>query len=462
MFPRSVGWPMIIRQRAGDPVLMQEMSGTSLHTTRSEGLRPQTLLLVLAALAPYDGLLLLVPAPAPLGFWKELIVVAAVARAWQQRGRGQTGPPPPWHWPALGLLFLALLSAALNPGLHAIAGLKIGFFYLLAIPAILRLAPFEARDRDRLGTILMANAVIVSVVGIGQQFVGHAALNQLGYEYDEVIRFTKGWLRSFSTFNQPFPFAFFVMLAMLIGIPVSLEDRQRLRNRIFLWSQPLLIVGVLVSFVRGALLGLVVGLIYLGLVRYRVLARSLVLLPLAAVMVVFAGGAAAVLSTNSLDARVTGWVSEVVDQGVEPLGLGIGTTGSAAELFAADPDVFPTSARTDSYQPDNYFVKTLIELGPIGAWLFVWLLVLAARQARRVAELPISRDDLGLAHGITAMVLASIPVGFISSYWEIFPADMFFWLLVGVITSIEHRSSSTRCNSSRGASVEESRSTVAI
>ena len=438
------------------------MSRSSPSATSPRDLRPQSLLLLLAALVPYDGLLLLAPALGPLGPWKELLVLAALARALQQRGRRVQHDAPGWFGPALGLLALALLSAMLHPGLASIAGLKIGFFYLIAVPAVLWLAPFTANDRDRLVTIFMTNAVIVSLVGIGQQFVGHQALNQLGYEYDSAIRFTQGWLRSFSTFNQPFPFAFFVMIAMLIGVPVALEDRQRLRNRLFLWSQPLLIVGILLSFVRGALLGLVVGFAYLGFARYRILARTLIVLPVAATMVVLAGGAAAVLSTNSLEARVTGWATEVIDQGVEPLGQGIGTIGSAAELFPPDPDVFPTSAPTDSYQPDNYFVKTLIELGPVGAWLFVWVLVMATRQARRAVDTATNPDDLGLAHGITAVIVASVPVGLISSYWEIFPVDLFFWMLLGVITSIQYRCSSTPCSSSPGASAAVCRSTVGI
>ncbi len=462
MFPGAVDSPEGARQTAPDPILMDKMSGRSVSATSSPALRPQSLLLLLAALVPYDGLLLLVPALGGLGPWKEALVLATLASAFQQRDRRVQDELPMWFAPAIGLLALALLSGLLNPGLQSIAGLKIGFFYLITVPAVLWLAPFEPRDRDRLVTILMTNAVIVSIVGIGQQFLGHEALDQLGYEYDSAIRFTQGWMRSFSTFNQPFPFAFFVMIAMLIGVPVALEERRRLRNRIFLWSQPLLVVGVLLSFVRGALLGLVVGFVYLGFTRYRVLARVLVLLPLGAIVVVAAGGAAAVLSTSSLEARTTGWVAEIFDQGVEPLGQGIGTTSSAAELFLPDPDVFPPTGPSDTYQPDNYFVKTLIELGPIGAWLFVWLLVLAIRHAKRSTDAAASRSDLGLANGITAMIIASIPVGLISSYWEIFPVDLFFWMLVGVIPSIEHPSSSTPCSSNPRASAGVSRSTVAF
>ena len=101
--------------------------------------------------------------------------------------------------------------------------------------------PLDAKERDRLITIFVAVAFITALFGLYQQRVGHVVLNSWGYPYNEVIRFTSGFrLRSFSTFNQPFPFAFYLMLTVLLALPQAIADPHRLRNRLFLLSTPVL------------------------------------------------------------------------------------------------------------------------------------------------------------------------------------------------------------------------------
>ena len=168
--------------------------------------RPATVLLTLMALAPYDGLLLVAPLPdsiaALVGGWKEALVVVLVVVSWH---RWRTAPGPrgdgatvEWAVPIGLLVALATLTAVIRPGVASVLGLKVGFFYLL-VPLALWWAPLDRRGRDRLVTILMVNGLVTSLVGLGQQLLGGERLNALGYEYNEVIRFSGGFLRSFST-----------------------------------------------------------------------------------------------------------------------------------------------------------------------------------------------------------------------------------------------------------------------
>ncbi|MEZ5230196.1 MAG: hypothetical protein R2710_27090, partial [Acidimicrobiales bacterium] len=404
-------------------------------------LRPQSVVLLVVALAPFDGLLLIARLPRVVDAWKEALVAFAFGLAvleWPTRPRRNDRPP--WAVPAIVLVAWSLVSVAVHPSLQSVLGFKISYTFLL-LPLTLFWCPFDGRDRDRLVSVLMFGGFVTSVVGIAQQLVGHEALNRMGYEYNEVIRFAGDYLRSFSTFNQPFPFAFFVMIVILVGLPVALEDRGRRRNQLFLAALPVLFFGMSTAIVRGAFLGLALGLVYLGIVRYRVLGHGLFALPVIVLIVVASGAGGAIFSASSLQERATGWVSEVGSQGVHPIGEGIGSTGAAAEKLetAASGDggaLLGADTGPQRYQADNQYVKTWIELGPIGLWLLLWVLGAAAVHGHRVARslasehggLGVSRDA-GLGFGIVAATIAPIGAGTVATYWEIFPVDLLFWLL---------------------------------
>ena len=406
-------------------------------TRRVGRARSQSVVLILLALAPYDGLLLIVPHPAVFDAWKEALLVLALGLAvLNSTNRSRPVDPPQWVLPLALLAVMSVFSAAMHPSAQSVFGLKIAFTFTF-VAATLLLSPFDRRDRDRMVTMLMVNGAITAFVGIAQQMVGAEALNRLGYEYNEVIRFTGSYLRSFSTFNQPFPFAFFLMIVLLVCLPVALSDRQRLRNRLFLLGAPVLALGMATAFVRGALLGLAVGLVLLMIHKHRVLAHVLMPVPLVVLVLILTGAASPLFSASSLEERVSGWAGEVTSETVSLVGGGIGSTGAAAERFErAD---LTQLDRPDVYQADNHYVKTLIELGPIGLWLFLWVIGSAALGTYRDASRP--SVDPGLAEGIAAATAAALAAATVATYWEIFPADLYYWALLGVAPSLCKRSS---------------------
>lgn len=392
--------------------------------------RPQRALLVLAALVPFDGLLVLVDLPDIVAGWKEaLIVIAllatAVAPAGARRAPGR--PLPGWVPGAVALVALGLASAAVVGGTQGLVGAKIWFFYLVTVPLVAWRCPLSARERDHLVTILVATGFVTSAYGLLQQVLGHERLSQMGYPYNATIRFAGGFLRSFSTFVQPFPFGFFMMLVILIGLAHALAEPQRLRSRVFLLGSPLLALGLLSSVVRGAWLGVAVGLAVLGVRRHRGFALAL---PLALVALPFlpADVGAAGFSSSSSQERIASW-SERGGQILErPLGSGIGASGAAAEraaeLAGLDAEIF---------QPDNHYFKAALELGIPGLWLFV-LLLAAVLGATLAAERRGPPELQPLALGTAAFVAGSIAASTVATYFEIFPIDLYFWLLVAVVT----------------------------
>jgi len=398
--------------------------------------RPQRGLLALAALVPFDGLLLLVPHPGLVEGWKEGLVLVTFGASllsphsvpWRQIRL------PGWAAPAALLLLLALVSAVLVPTTQGIQGLKIGYFYLL-VPLIVVRNPFTARDRDRLVTILMVIGVTTALYGVAQQVLGGSRLEAMGYSYDDTIMTAGGLLRSFSTFNQPFGFGLFIMMVLLVCGSVALARPGRWRNALFLALCPLLIAAMLLTIVRGAYLGLMVGAFLLAVLRYRGLFLGIPLL-LAVLINLPAQARNAAFSASSLGERSAGWTAIAGEILNHPVGAGIGTTGSVAAKVAA-----LTDSHAATYQPDSQYVKMLMELGIVGLWLLVLLVVAAVATALTTAG-GSSDPDAALALGIAASFVAAGAAAFVSTYFEIFPMDVYFWLFLGVIACIP-RSGST-------------------
>ncbi len=392
--------------------------------------RPQRGVLLLAALVPYDGLLLLLPAPAFLNGWKEALVLGTLAASLMCSSSRplRSARVPVWTVIAGCLFVYAAVSAVFAPPVQAVQAMKIGFFYLLVLLIIIR-NPLTARDRHNLVTILMVNGMITALYGLAQQILGEDRLAAMGYEYNETIRTAGGFLRSFSTFNQPFGFGLFLMFVLLVAGSVALSDVRSWRNATFLITSPILVAAMATSVVRGAYLGLALGILVLATLRYRSL---FLLAPLGAVVLLTLPQKAlgAVFSSSSLGERGSGWGLILDDVIHHPFGIGLGSTGSVAEKVAE-----LTGARVDFYQPDSQYVKTLLELGIIGLWLIAALLITGTAFAYTTARL--SNDpDSALALGITAAMVAVIGASAVSTYLEIFPMDFYFWLSLGVLICI--------------------------
>jgi hypothetical protein len=339
--------------------------------------------------------------------------------------------------PAAGAFALVgLVSAIIVGGDQGMLGAKIGFFYLLLAIASWR-CPLDARERDRFVTVLMATGVVTAGYGIVQQFLGAGRLADMGYEYNSTIRFAGGYLRSFSTFVQPFPFGFFLMLVLLVGIPQVLEEPRRLRNQFFLLAVPVLMMGLAASLVRGAWLGLAAGLLYFAVTRYRVLflGAPIIVLGLAFLPT---DTTAAALSASSSEERVLGWEQNIARVAANPLGEGTGAVGAPAERVLAEAGVVDDA---EAYQPDNYFVKIGIELGVLGLWLFVLAMAGALSTAHRSARAD-GRDG-ALASSTAAYIVAAIAASMVATFFEIFPMEVYFWLLLTVTSGMAVSTAST-------------------
>lgn len=404
--------------------------------------RPQLGVLAFAALIPFNGMLIVAGTPSWFGGWKEFVVGAVFVISLFARpevrapaGRGR----PTWVPALLGFIIVGFISAGMVGGTQALVGLKIDFYNVLLAIAIWR-CPLNERERDSLVTIFMVVAFVTAVYGIAQQSIGQATLHSWGYPYDETIRFTSGFrLRSFSTFNQPFPFAFYLMLTVLLALPQALSDLKRLRNRLFLLSLPVLGVALVFTYVRAAWLGLGLGFLYLAFHRYKWL---LLTIPLALVALLFLPGGTfnkAAFQSQTFHERTTLWSDKFKQIVANPFGSGIASTGAAAAKVNSSNSSSAAKENATLLQPDNSYLKTAFELGLPGLWLqvlFLVTLVLWTRVVERLCERAGRLFDARFTMAFTAQLLALMIAATVATYFEMIPMEPLFWLMVGVTASI--------------------------
>ena len=396
--------------------------------------RPQRGVILFSALLPFDGILAQF-GPASIHPWKQVFILALLALTFvcPTEARAQMRRRlPSWTLAFAALLLLGLVSATSLDRNTALVGLRLAYFSVFLTIAIWR-CPFDRRDRDHLVSVFLAMSIVTSLVGLWQQVVGQHYLNSLGYAYNDTIRFTVGFtVRSFSTFNLPFPFGLYLMLSILVGLPMAMAEPKRLRSKIFFLTLPLIAVALLFTFVRGAMLGLAVGLLYLAFHRYKVLIYGIPIVLLAALFI--PSGATlstAVFSSSSFQTRTVSWNQRLELFAEHPFGTGIGTTGAAAEKAAKLNFLDPNA----TYVPDNSWLKVLFELGVFGLWAMV-IMIVSMFLFTRAVERRSSGIDRDFVNGAAAQLLAIMTAALVATYFELTPMDQLFWLMIGVVATI--------------------------
>jgi putative inorganic carbon (hco3(-)) transporter len=405
--------------------------------------RPQRGLLILAAAMPFDGLRIAFGLPAVAADWIEAMLVLCLVAAIVARpgmARPETDRAMPGWVPAVaGLALLGVLSVRMVAPFQVVVGLKVAF-QAVSLAYVAWRCPLNKRERDLLVTILMVTGAITALWGLVQQALGPAVLRDMGYRYNSTIRFSGSFMRSFSTFIQPFPFAFFLMIVVLLCTPIALSDTSRLRNRVFLALLPLYALGMLVAVVRGAWIGTAVGLLWLGIRRHRILLLGI---PVALIILLIGPGTGGSNATSSASgqSRVNTWSTNLYEIGDHPFGVGIGSTGAAAQRIntleggTRAYQFEGVDSEGGAFQPDNQYFLYSMELGLAGLWCFLLLLVAGFRTALRSSERT-GGDDSAFALGTAAVVLAFGVAGVVATILEIEPSMYYFWLLLGVASAL--------------------------
>jgi O-antigen ligase len=333
----------------------------------------------------------LTPTVGPL---KDLVTLAAAVATVAvlvfapERARARALPDR-WVLVAVGLLLgLYVVNVGGGHGAGWAQGLRLTSEPLLLLIAGLTLAG-PRRILRWAAASLIATACAVACYGLVQQLVGEWTLVGWGYSFSKQVRSYNGHLRSFSTFDDAFAYAAF----LLFGLAA-----------VFFWMRRgllasacafLIVCGLVASFVRTAIL-IVTALVGLwlarkGLSRPSVLVTAAAVIAMCSLLVTGAGGTetrtySSETSSLTFNGRTSAWKAALGPPSEWPFGRGVGKVGTAADrgkyVLAPGPKAAPTARAVDSG-----YLATIADVGLVGfvvlLALFGRLIVLAWRGTRR-------------------------------------------------------------------------------
>jgi hypothetical protein len=251
---------------------------------------------------------------------------------------------------------------------------------------------------------LAATGGVVAAYGVVQQALGVDRLVRLGYVYGQEVREIGPHLRSFGTLEDPFAYASFLLLCVVV-----LLFGCRIR-----WGTFALIAlvscGVVVSFVRTAA---VTALFLLGLALIRrVHGRVRIVLAVSAALAAVVAVTAVTVPTKSLgvgryvppQSRADLWKRALGHSAMGwTLGRGVGSAGTASQR--ASQSLFRSAVAPPAHGVvvDSSYVVTVSDVGVVGLVVLVALLTRLLVLARRRAA---SGDSCGwMALGILVVVI---------------------------------------------------------
>jgi hypothetical protein len=337
-----------------------------------------------------------------VGATKDLVVFAAVVAAaalfFRRRAARQDWIPDRFLLVVIGFV-LVLYVSNIGGNLTGETGYGAAWFHgvrLFAEPLSLLLVGLSLSDPRRTlrwaGVSLAITAAGVALVGLVQQFFGIYGLMAAGYTYGQEVREAYGYLRSFGTLPEPFSYAGFLLLGLAA---VLLWMR---RDRLAYLAAPLLLLGLLVSFVRTAAL-VAIALVGLALAQRGHVRFALLLLlsSATAAATLFALGSQQT-STRlvqvspdqylTLNGRTTLWQEELgTRRSSWVFGRGVGATGTASQRAQ---ETLTGAARENAGEGglvDSGYLAAVADVGLVGLGLlfvlYFRLVLLAWRAAKR-------------------------------------------------------------------------------
>lgn len=342
-----------------------------------------------------------------------------------------------------GLVQGTTLQAQAIFGLHIAYEIPLLFAILVMPPGRPLPRLFETRLFHSLGLA----ALVVVGLGCTQAFRREAWENspliQRAMEERLVMfRTTSGVFRPFASFGSPFSFGYFCALLLVLSLAYLLFHRRARPVYWVIWIT--CCAGVIVSTIKGAILGALIGVTYLIAVRLRrghsiafraSMAVGLVLLGMAAPMAVALKhhieaerrSQSIYTDTRSLDERWNWW-QEAWDRIDSPwrLVFGLGTGGVGAAKEGRDRNL------AHRWNPvDNFYLYQLVNHGFVGlltwcalAFQLLWLFLHASQVEAEV--------DWFLHAAVALLVMncgtALYSIGVFENPFE----QGAFWILMGV------------------------------
>ncbi|MGN6755989.1 MAG: O-antigen ligase family protein [Thermomicrobiales bacterium] len=263
----------------------------------------------------------------------------------------------------------------------------------------------------------IAGAAIVAALGIGQVLTG----------YHVVL--ADGVRRATSVYMHPNNLALYLVRAAAFALALLVLSPTPRRERALYVALPILLIGLALTFSRGAFLGLAVAIAVLGIAAGRRLARVTLL-------VAAAGGAALLalaatrLNSGSLGLREYIWRSTLAMIRDHPA-FGVGLDQFLTQYTPRYVNPAAWGERFTSH-PHDFLLDFWVRLGIMGLAWILWLLVSLAVRVGRSWRLGETGERRLLVAAPLACVAALVH-GTIDNFYFLIDLAFSWWLLLALL-----------------------------
>ncbi len=333
----------------------------------------------------------------------------------------------PLDIPLFSFIALAITHVSLNAlDLHVgIEGLRAMVQYMLWYFLVIQLLRTKKGAKQLFVTLVLVGTLL-GLHGVYQYITG---AEMLGNWVDsvETIR-----TRAYSIVYSPNVLGSVMTLFIPMALSLFFAENKLMKKFLYLGSTAIMSLCLLVTFSRGAWLGFAIGIILFALMKDK---RFL--------FPIFIGGFLIYLLVPSISNRMiymfssSYWARSAEGgrlyrwlEGWETLqahniwwGLGLGRYGGAVAI----------NNKLSPFYMDNYYMKTLVEMGAIGLGLLLLLLYQVFIWGYRTTQLIPDNHDKTLVQGALAGVTGVIIHNFGENIFEVPTMVTYFWIVVAFI-----------------------------
>ena len=225
------------------------------------------------------------------------------------------------------------------------------------------------------------------------------------------------------------------LMAMLVPVSLGLLMHEKELPRKLLWAGCALVLAacLVFTFSRGAWLALAGALAVLGIMYdRRIIIIGVVAAVIAAVFIPAVSHRITYLFTaeymmkSAQSGRISRWFEAYDQMRNNPLfGAGLGHFGGAVAKRAYN-----------SVYVDNYYLKTMAEMGLLGLTAFLWLVLRTVREGYDALSRLASPGTKFMALGMFGGLLAILMHNAVENIFEIPYLNTYFWLVAGLLLAL--------------------------
>ena len=235
-------------------------------------------------------------------------------------------------------------------------------------------------------------------------------------------------------FLQPNEWGSFQTIYTLFIIGLFLVDKNLWRRAAYLILIFANTYSLMYSFSRGAYIGFLAGLLFIGFIRTRILLIVFVVFLLVWKSIV----PLSVVERVTLTFVEQGERTDVVSFGEKDLETAKRTElwQTAFDYFSKSPILgigYNTYQRLTGWDTHNVYLKTMVEQGLIGLFIYLWLYFLALKSGWRLYRRADEELVRALGFGFLCAVVGSMVVNFFGDRWTYLQIGGIYWVIWALV-----------------------------